>query len=476
MTKTRTPRRHRRAGTIRVLGAFGVLVLASAAGAGAVVGAAALSGPTNSDSAADASANQAAATVSLPLNEPPAPVLERLADDAPMPSSAGMHSALSPALNNPNLGEVAVEVIDPASDSVLYSERAKEPMVPGSVMKLYTAAAAAVVLEPGSRITTSVVQGNSPTEIVVIAGGDPTLRSGSKSTYNPGSASIKQLANQLNDAGITEVTKVTVDNSVFSGPVTASGWGEGDAPSTYAAEIYPFMTDGGRSTPSNDASMRHADPDLYAAQLLADALDSPDADVERGEAGEGAQQLAAVESAPIEQLIEQMLLISDNTLAECLGRLVALETGHPPSFDGATQAITDTMQDLGVDLTGYTAYDASGLSVDDRTSAASVSSVMDNVVDLTDANLDAVASGLPVSGYSGTLADRYDNGTTGGVAGRVRGKTGTLSGVASLSGTVVTNDGRLLVFSFLSNDGGAQDATRAALDLVAATIAGCGCH
>jgi len=59
----------------------------------------------------------------------------------------------------------------------------------------------------------------------------------------------------------------------------------------------------------------------------------------------------------------------------------------------------------------------------------------------------------------------------------VRAKTGTLLGVHGLAGTVVTADGRLLVFAVLADHSTSGDAAaEGALDQVASTLAGCGCR
>ena len=82
--------------------------------------------------------------------------------------------------------------------------------------------------------------------------------------------------------------------------------------------------------------------------------------------------------------------------------------------------------------------------------------------------------GLPVAGSSGTLADRYDGLAAGG-RGWVRAKTGTLTGVNSLAGTVLDSEGRVLVFALLSN-GPNPVSVRPRLDALAAQLRSCGCR
>jgi serine-type D-Ala-D-Ala carboxypeptidase/endopeptidase (penicillin-binding protein 4) len=65
---------------------------------------------------------------------------------------------------------------------------------------------------------------------------------------------------------------------------------------------------------------------------------------------------------------------------------------------------------------------------------------------------------------------------TRSAAGFVRAKTGTLIGVATLAGTVVDRDSRLLAFAFMSDGTSDTDAARAALDRAATALAACGCR
>jgi len=62
---------------------------------------------------------------------------------------------------------------------------------------------------------------------------------------------------------------------------------------------------------------------------------------------------------------------------------------------------------------------------------------------------DTYRDALPVAGFDGTLRARM-RGTR--AEGNVRGKTGTLSSVRSLSGYVTTRSGRVLLFSILCNN------------------------
>jgi D-alanyl-D-alanine carboxypeptidase/D-alanyl-D-alanine-endopeptidase (penicillin-binding protein 4) len=118
--------------------------------------------------------------------------------------------------------------------------------------------------------------------------------------------------------------------------------------------------------------------------------------------------------------------------------------------------------------------DGSGLAASDRVSASALARVLRLAV--TKPRLHYIVAGLPIAGWSGTLGDRYLRGAARGGAGVVRAKTGTLTGVSALAGLVHDRDGRLLVFAFVADRTESTAAAEAALDDLAARLAGCGCR
>ena len=403
------------------------------------------------------------------------PVLASLSNDAPAPDPAVLSAQLTPLLTAAGLGSgVSAEVVDVASGDVLLDLDAADPATPASTAKLLTAVAALTTLDPTDTIETTVVAGTTPGEVVLVGRGDLTLSRTAPSESYPGAPTVADLATQVTAAlpAGTPVSRIVVDSSLFTGPLTASGWGPADAPSSYAAPVTATAVDGARVSPGSTA--RSGQPGLDAGAALADALGAPGATVVLGQAPPDAEVLATVHSAPVARLVEQTLSMSDNMLAEALARQVALARDLPASFDGAAQAVTGALTDAGIDVTGVSLSDGSGLSKEDQVPASVLAAVVKGAADGSIDGASALLSGLPVAGYDGTLFDRGD---AGAAPGTVRAKTGTLLAVHALAGTVVTTDGRLLVFAVVADAStGSELAAESALDDVAAALAGCGCR
>jgi D-alanyl-D-alanine carboxypeptidase/D-alanyl-D-alanine-endopeptidase (penicillin-binding protein 4) len=419
----------------------------------------------------------AAAEARLPDVEPAGPVLAALSSQAPAPDATVLAGELAPMLAAPALGPgVEARVVDVASGEVLLDQNSDDPSTPASTAKLLTAVAALTTLGPDTTLETTVVAGSAPGEVVLVGGGDPTLSRTVPSLTYPGAPTLADLAAQVRSslpAG-TEVTRVVVDNSLFDGPLTASGWGPGDAPSTYAAPVTATAVDGARVRPGD--LPRSGAPGTDAGTALAAALGVPGATVVLGDAPQGAPTLGTVQSAPVARLVEQALSQSDNLLIESLARHVALARDLPATFEGSAEAVTDALTAAGLDVTGVSLSDGSGLSTTDRVPVSLLTDLLTGAAEGTLDGVSAVLSGLPVAGYDGTLAERGDE-DPATAPGAVRAKTGTLLGVHGLAGTVVTAEGRLLVFAVIADGAPANGAAAEdALDGVASALAACGCR
>jgi D-alanyl-D-alanine carboxypeptidase/D-alanyl-D-alanine-endopeptidase (penicillin-binding protein 4) len=414
--------------------------------------------------------------------------LSAVGADAPAPTPRGLSSALDSRAAA--LGDLTGVVLDPVTNAALWSRKPTEPQVPASVTKLLTSTAALLRLDPTMRWTTSVVAGPTPDSVVLVGGGDPTLSSlpAGQQTVYPDAARLDDLVTAVRAAraGQPAIRHVYVDVSRYEnggGNGTAAGWDPADIPGGNFAPIVPVMLDGGRTDPTALDGARTATPASDAARELGARLvrggTAPTVAV--GAAPPGAPVLGQVVSPPVTELVRTALQNSDNVLAEALGREVARTVGEPTTFDGAARAVTRVLGEARIDTAGVTLADTSGLSVNDRIPAGVLAGVLAPAASPTGtdprtASLRPLLDGLPVAGGGGTLADRYTPGTSAADGrGWVRAKTGTLTAASALAGTVGTDDGRVLVFAFMSN-GVDPGTARPGLDALAAALHDCGCR
>ncbi|NEY32289.1 D-alanyl-D-alanine carboxypeptidase/D-alanyl-D-alanine-endopeptidase, partial [Streptomyces sp. PRKS01-65] len=343
-------------------------------------------------------------------------------------------------------------------------------LTPASTTKLATAVAALSALGPGHRLTTRAALEPGGGELVLVGGGDPTLTAREESG---GAASLRTLARETAEAlkkrGLRRVT-LSYDTTLYAGSgLHPIGVNDNLAPVT-ALMADEARTDGSTSGPAP----RAADPAAEAADAFARFLRAHGVQTTRpgpAAATGRARTLAAVSSPPLAALVERMLTNSDNDLAEALARHTALAGGKRPDFAGASAAVAARLKGLGLPVAGASFHDGSGLDRAGRVTPGLLTALLAEAADPARPELRPVLTGLPVAGFTGTLTSRY----TDGAAGLVRAKTGTLTGVNALAGTVVTEDGRLLAFAFLTSGATDPQAAQSALDRAATALAHCGC-
>jgi serine-type D-Ala-D-Ala carboxypeptidase/endopeptidase (penicillin-binding protein 4) len=224
-------------------------------------------------------------------------------------------------------------------------------------------------------------------------------------------------------------------------------------------------------TPAREAAQ------AFAGFLRADGIGVRDAPA-AATAPKTAAALASVSSPPLAQVVRQMLLESNNVIAENLARQVAVATGRPASFSGGAAAEAAVLSRLGV--SGVSLVDGSGLSPRDRITPAALVRLITVASSPAQGRLRAAITGLPVTGFSGTLAAGGSVFADPGPAalGVVRAKTGNLATVATLAGIVYAADGQLLSFAVMADHLRNGGLGRAGLQVVkvATALAACGCR
>ncbi|HZI95056.1 MAG TPA: D-alanyl-D-alanine carboxypeptidase/D-alanyl-D-alanine-endopeptidase [Patescibacteria group bacterium] len=169
----------------------------------------------------------------------------------------------------------------------------------------------------------------------------------------------------------------------------------------------------------------------------------------RGATPAGALKIYEHESPPLAELVRIMNKMSNNCMAESFLKTLGAEaSGAPGTSEKGSAAVLSFLQGLGVDTRGLVIRDGSGLSHENRLTAAALAAVLVGMYRDFESYPEFMAS-LPIGGVDGTLDRRM----VGGPAQRrIRAKTGHLDGVSSLSGYAFSHQGKVLTFSILVNE------------------------
>jgi len=409
--------------------------------------------------------------VAAPPSGPVPSVYQPLSSSAPAPSTTGLDRSIGKLTQSPSLGKFSMVVVDPVSEKVIFSDQVEKARIPASVNKVLTAAAALSSLGPNTRLATQTKLNG--TDLYLVGGGDPLL------PRAKGANSLKSLAQKTISALTSKNqknVKLFYDDSLFSGPLLEPSWQTNFPKVGVAAPVSALSVGRARVSPGSVA--RASNPAKQTAQLFAQRLRQAGISVgivKRGETPAGSVQLASVLSEPVSAIVEEMLRESDNDIAEVLAHLVGQKTVGEGSFAGGARATMLILDQNGISTKNLSLFDGSGLSEKNKMTSTTVAQVLTEMVRGDKSQWAAIATGLPVAGRTGTLETRFDTKRTQAGAGVVRAKTGSLTGVSSLAGTVLDKSGRLLVFVMMGNKVGSLTSARDSMDLIAAKLAKCGC-
>ena len=325
-------------------------------------------------------------------------------------------------------------------------------LLPASNMKLFVAAAALDILGPDYRFTTkmygqaegSVIVG----DLVVVGGGDPGITSADyvatqrfpSRHFTP----AEELVTALKDVGITEIRGAIVGvEDRYDLERYAPNLGLGIR-GTEVGPLGALMINDG--SVSGDP-LKPDQPALAAVRQISNMLTASGIPVDGGLRVESikpeGEPIATVESPPLSEILRDLLANSDNDTAELLLKEMGLIKKGTGSREAGIAVIRDLLGQWGLDANQLTMMDGAGLERGSLVSCDLLAAVLGK-----EGAFGVVGQSLAIAGQTGTLADVFVDTPA---AGKLHGKTGTLSGAKALSGFVPYSDTEAVSFVLILN-------------------------
>jgi D-alanyl-D-alanine carboxypeptidase/D-alanyl-D-alanine-endopeptidase (penicillin-binding protein 4) len=361
--------------------------------------------------------------------------------------------------------QVGIEVED--VHEVLLSINDRRPMIPASLTKIVTGAAALELLGPQYQFRTQLLtdgvlkNGLLQGSLYLKGCGDPSFTA----------EKLPALVEQLSAKNIKRIQgNLVVDNFRFQDPNFTSidkvkhmigSWDRKGYPLFVIMEpaltFAPLSEGRVRSiiTPRKNRDfavyLNMNQPDLWTGQkflsLLKNAGIELSGRVERGRTPSSIELMAEV-SSPLSGIVSQMMKASSNYYAEMLARNFAAEKNpNPVSTQQGMQRIQEFLDHVGIARSDYRIRSGAGFSKQNFISARNLLKVLNHMKE-EKTIFPLFKNSFAVAGMDGTLEDRMKNTTA---RGKIFAKTGHLKGVVGLAGYAQRMDGTLLTFVFMYN-------------------------
>ena len=357
------------------------------------------------------------------------------------PAQAALSAGSIPAvfdelLKSAVLSNPAMVLIDGTTGQIVYEKNSFSQRKPASVMKIFAGVATLKYLDPQSSFVTNISLGVEDRTLVISGSYDPWISLDHRVARKMKRTSLPYLAfnslSAVKKANNGSLKKITV---LYSG--------------LYSQDI---------SNLKKFWAKRGFKPMMRAITADEVLLNS-------------AALVVSDTSPQISQILDYMMKWSENNLAERLARLSSRASGSAFNSQGVSDTFIKILTDLEIDASKLTVIDGSGLSKENRITAAMMGELLYKL--RKDEKYKLLYESMPVGGVSGTLRSRFLT-TAPQAIGLVRAKTGTLNGTVTLAGYIESID-REYVFVTLADEiprgTRANSKARAAIDRLLGRIA-----
>ena len=334
------------------------------------------------------------------------------------------------------------------------------PLLPASNMKVVVAMVALDVLTPDFVFSTSLVgktNGNAiDGDAYLIGGGDPVLVTGNYPVTEPyptfNFTRLEDLFDALVKKGITRIGgSIIGDESRYDAERFSPSLGLG-IKGTEVGPLGALMVNDGVVSGN---PIKPDNPALGAATEFTNTLQNNGIAVSGspkvGTAPQDLPVIAKIDSLPLSDIIAEMLTNSDNNTAELLVKEIGFAVSGEGSREAGLEAMKAKLVEWGIPLDVLQFFDGSGLDRGNRLTCNTLMTLLTR-----DGGFGPVGLGLATANQTGTLREVLAD-TLG--AGKLRGKTGTLTGAKALSGFVPFSADQASTFSLIINSPNAANQT-----------------
>ena len=351
-----------------------------------------------------------------------------------------------------------IQVYDLTDNRVLWNYHDQKVMRPASCQKLLTTISALDVLGADYILTTTasctgnIITITYPDHESRYLEGDIYVRGGFDPTYT--FDDLLQIVSAVKGMGIDSIAGfIYADTSFKDLTLLGNGWCWDDEPSIFHPFISPLIFDRGKLTPEFNrypSDILH-NPAKHFAGTLASQLSLQGISCRgysiNAKTPDDAKPIYS-KSTYLTELLPRILKNSDNLYAEALFyQLAHHSAGDNATYKDGVKVITGVLRSAGANLTKCKIHDGCGLSPYDFLSPATLVSMLRYAYGKKDI-YDKLLPALPISGKDGTLERRM---TRIPAKQKVFAKTGTVTGVSSLSGYVTASNGHILAFAIINN-------------------------